>query len=68
MFKDNPAALRAAADYLERHTANPTDPLDYCAEQLKRFHPRSVSRLASQALLDAERQKHEAASTPLARV
>lgn len=56
MFKDSPAALRAAAEYLERHAAGPRTTFDFCAAQLKAFHPRQQQRKVRAALLADERK------------
>jgi hypothetical protein len=43
MFRDNPDALRAAADYIERHRDEPRDVLVFLREEIGKWHqPRSA--------------------------
>lgn len=74
MFKDDPAALRAAADYLERHIRNPRGALGYLADQLQRFHPRVQQRIVRAELSDYasshtqdDAERHEAKDSPVSR-
>ena len=49
MFLDNPGALRAAAEYIERHRENPQEPLAFMRHEVTR---RQAERRARQALID----------------
>jgi hypothetical protein len=50
LFRDNPAALRAAADYIERHRATPVGAVAFLRSEMARCHPRSQSRAAGRLL------------------
>jgi len=53
MFKDNPANLRAAAAYLQRHKRAPRV-LDYSTEEMATVTQRSMQRRARAELLDSQ--------------
>jgi hypothetical protein len=53
MFKDNPEALRRAADYLEKHVSEPIgDPVEFLRRELGKVTDRQASRRAAAALSD----------------
>jgi hypothetical protein len=51
-FRDNPAYLRAAADYIERHRNAPQTGLPYTLAHMRRLSKRQVERMAAQLLSD----------------
>jgi hypothetical protein len=53
MFKDNPASLRTAALYLEKHQAN-RDLMAYLTTQTRTLHRRTHERRARAALIANE--------------
>lgn len=64
MFRDRPGFLRAAAEYLERHTANPIDSLVFMRCEMDRCHPRTIQRRARRALRDVEVAASQGRETP----
>lgn len=49
-FKDNPQALRNAADYIERHVAKPLMPEDFVRDEYARATIRAEQRRARKLL------------------
>lgn len=50
LFRDNPAAMRAAADYIERHRSNPRDAVAFVRDEMDKFRPRTYARRAAKSL------------------